>query len=160
MRVQGLLRGESALTHFCPRFPFSPPRLSHSLFPRPLSPITSRMASATSTPEWTAHRVRETFLDFFKEHGHTFGALRLPRIILAAPPRNTPTDPFSSAFVPRRSSVRPDATIHQCWHEPVQVHLPRNCGSLLRLCEAEARCKFTEGWKPVITQSVCYAELG
>ncbi|KAJ5675879.1 hypothetical protein N7462_008776 [Penicillium macrosclerotiorum] len=27
---------------------------------------------ASDTPEWTAHRVRETFLDFFKQHGHTF----------------------------------------------------------------------------------------
>jgi alanyl-tRNA synthetase len=25
--------------------------------------------------EWTALRVRETFLDYFKQNGHTFGAL-------------------------------------------------------------------------------------
>lgn len=31
------------------------------------------MASDKGSPEWTAQKVRETFLDFFKQNGHTFG---------------------------------------------------------------------------------------
>ncbi|KAI2791572.1 Alanine--tRNA ligase [Penicillium oxalicum] len=35
------------------------------------------MASDTSRPEWTAPRVRETFLDYFKQNGHTFGICKI-----------------------------------------------------------------------------------
>jgi alanyl-tRNA synthetase len=42
------------------------------------------MASDTSRPEWTAPRVRETFLEYFKQNGHTFGAY--PRKKLQTPP--------------------------------------------------------------------------
>ena len=31
------------------------------------------MAQNDSQPEWAAARVRQTFLDYFKERGHTFG---------------------------------------------------------------------------------------
>lgn len=31
------------------------------------------MATNDATPEWGAARVRQTFLDYFKERGHTFG---------------------------------------------------------------------------------------
>lgn len=31
------------------------------------------MAQNDSTPEWGAARVRSTFLEYFKERGHTFG---------------------------------------------------------------------------------------
>jgi hypothetical protein len=47
-----------ALTHIFSRFN---PRLVH--FPN------YTMASTS----WTAQRVRETFLDYFKQNGHTFG---------------------------------------------------------------------------------------
>lgn len=37
-------------------------------------PAIVRMAStAPETPEWSAQRVRDTFLDYFKENGHAFG---------------------------------------------------------------------------------------
>lgn len=37
----------------------------------------SRMAStaSTETPEWSAQRVRDTFLKYFEDRGHTFGKL-------------------------------------------------------------------------------------
>ncbi|KAJ5092235.1 hypothetical protein NUU61_007105 [Penicillium alfredii] len=65
MRVLGLLRdGELALTHARILRPFHH-RLIHTLSP----PTSLRMASDR---EWTALRVRDTFLDFFKQNGHTF----------------------------------------------------------------------------------------
>jgi hypothetical protein len=45
-------------------------------FPRiPYYPRTSKMATITSNeaPEWGAQKVRDTFLKFFEERGHTFG---------------------------------------------------------------------------------------
>ena len=45
-------------------------------FTQPTHPsIPARMAStnSTETPEWSAQRVRDTFLDYFKERDHTFG---------------------------------------------------------------------------------------
>lgn len=39
---------------------------------------TIRMASTTSVEEqWTASRVRDTFLGYFKQHGHTFGMVNV-----------------------------------------------------------------------------------
>lgn len=34
-----------------------------------------KMASANSEEQWNAVRVRNTFLDFFKKNGHTFGMM-------------------------------------------------------------------------------------
>jgi hypothetical protein len=31
------------------------------------------MASAPHTEQWTAVKVRDTFLQYFEKHGHTFG---------------------------------------------------------------------------------------
>jgi alanyl-tRNA synthetase len=81
MRVSGgggLLKGP--LTH-PPQFARRTPRTFHYSprhFPLLTHPTPSllfaRMASDTSRPEWTAPRVRETFLEYFKQNGHTFGA--------------------------------------------------------------------------------------
>ncbi|KAJ5902442.1 Translation elongation/initiation factor/Ribosomal beta-barrel [Penicillium taxi] len=64
------LRGRKYLTH---------PRLPRTFSPLLFHPSTSlpffthaRMASDTSKSEWTAQKVRDTFLDFFKKNGHTF----------------------------------------------------------------------------------------
>jgi hypothetical protein len=35
------------------------------------------MSRTGETPEWGAVRVRQTFLDYFKERGHTFGMVDL-----------------------------------------------------------------------------------
>lgn len=74
MRVSGVVtNGERALTHLFrrnqPRTFF--PCLVHSLSTK--HPTFDRMTSLG--PEWTAQRVRDTFLDYFKQNGHTFGAL-------------------------------------------------------------------------------------
>ena len=56
-----------ALTHiFSPRTFY--PRF---VLPPSLNPFTPRMAS--NTADWSAQRVRDTFLDYFKQNGHTFG---------------------------------------------------------------------------------------
>lgn len=43
------------------------------------------MASDKGSSEWTAQKVRETFLDFFKQNGHTFGWFD-PAITAISPP--------------------------------------------------------------------------
>ena len=74
MRVSGVVtNGERALTHLFRRNQprtFSP-CFVHSLSTNP--PTFDRMTSPSS--EWTAQRVRDTFLDYFKQNGHTFGGL-------------------------------------------------------------------------------------
>ena len=35
-----------------------------------------------STEQWSAVRVRDTFIDYFKEKGHTFGELAMERELL------------------------------------------------------------------------------
>ena len=47
------------------------------LHARRLHTSPSTMAQNDTTPEWAAARVRSTFLDYFKERGHTFGESRL-----------------------------------------------------------------------------------
>ena len=55
----------------------SPAGLRPIGLPTPLTAAAraTRMASTapTETPEWTAQRVRETFIKYFKDRGHTFG---------------------------------------------------------------------------------------
>lgn len=74
MRVSGILGGELALSHRLARLPrtFHPPRFVHTTTTS--FRTVARMASDNgSGSEWTAHRVRDTFLDYFKQNGHTFG---------------------------------------------------------------------------------------
>jgi alanyl-tRNA synthetase len=73
-----VLRGELALT--LTHLPFARqlqiPRTFHPRFVHSSTstkpPTLTRMAS-DNAPEWTAPKVRETFLNYFKENGHTFG---------------------------------------------------------------------------------------
>ena len=56
------------------RTPPSP--AGHAKFRRPFYPSTTcRMATTTSSEaaEWPAQKVRDTFLKYFEERGHTFG---------------------------------------------------------------------------------------
>jgi hypothetical protein len=36
------------------------------------------MSSDSNSPKWTSQKVRDTFLDYFKENGHTFGMYKCP----------------------------------------------------------------------------------
>lgn len=65
-----------ALTHPRPSLFFcGPSRYSFLPLQQPHSPALAlrRMTSSTSSPEWTSTQVRDTFLDYFKKNGHTFG---------------------------------------------------------------------------------------
>lgn len=88
MRVPAVLRGDLALTHLCER------RLGPIFFPShfalpttpALSRTSTRMVSDITSPEWTAQRVRETFLAFFQQNGHTFGRLHHATFMLLIEP--------------------------------------------------------------------------
>lgn len=100
---------------------------------------SSSMASLVNEQhEWSALRVRQTFLDYFKQNGHTFGIgyrRDTDRMALTV----------SSAVIFSCSALRPYASLHQCWNEPVQVHLPWNCRSSIRCCQMEASCQLAKG---------------
>lgn len=110
------------------RAPPSPPARPRQP-PPPLTKSTRQAARMTTLAEekheWNAPRVRETFLEYFKSHGHTFG--RFPHgdapCVLSVL-----TMPFSPLVV-GRPAVGSHAALRQCWYEPVQAHLPWNCGS-------------------------------
>lgn len=50
------------------------------------------MAQAGDKPEWGAVRVRQTFIDYFKERGHDFGTSSIALLLylsqLGVPPKN------------------------------------------------------------------------
>ena len=86
MWVSGLLRGEAALTQklFARQIPrtFHNPRFVHFSS----QPTFFVMASDNISTEWPAPKVRETFLNYFKENGHTFGkSLLFSPLSLLAP---------------------------------------------------------------------------
>lgn len=78
--------------------------------------ISSRMASTlpSEAPEWSAQRVRETFLNYFTGNGHTFG-----KFLCCEALRTYLTHTYHSEVLTRGSFVRSDPAVHQCWHEPV-----------------------------------------
>lgn len=97
---------------------------------------TVRMASTTSAEEqWTASRVRDTFLGYFKQHGHTFGAVnftcRKTSMMLID---------FPSALIVCRASFGSYLALCQCWHESVQVNLPWHRRPIFRFCTIETSC--------------------
>ena len=96
-----------------------------------------RMGSTTE--KWPAVRVRDTFIDFFKKNGHTFGNNSRLRHI------DTGTNIAYSTLILRRTAFRSYSPIRQCWHEPVQIHIPRYCRPFFRLCAAQACREFPEG---------------
>jgi hypothetical protein len=65
------------------RLPFNPQNTRLFTRTRALSiPLhgnaqAANMSRTGETPEWGAVRVRQTFLDYFKERGHTFGMVDL-----------------------------------------------------------------------------------
>lgn len=150
MRVSGVVtNGERALTHLFRR---NQPRTFSSCFVHSLStnpPTFDRMTSPSS--EWTAQRVRDTFLDYFKQNGHTFGGLN--PILFFLPYPSTPANDMNwpevilvySPFFPRRSSVGSDPSFHQCGNEPVQVHLPGHRWRLVGIWKDEARNELAKG---------------
>jgi hypothetical protein len=75
--------------------------------------------------EWTADKVRETFLGYFKERGHTFGKMKIGSsgwtvsLIL-----------YSTVFIGRPAGGS-NTSIRQCGHEPVQGHFPGDCRSTI-----------------------------
>lgn len=106
-----MLKGEhqlaAPLTH-PPHFARRTPRTFHSSlrhFPLPHRPAPShlfvRMASDTSRSEWTAPRVRETFLEYFKQNGHTFGASKKKKPANPATPPSLPPPNSLKKFISR-----------------------------------------------------------
>lgn len=151
----GVLRvlkdGELALTHVfspsksIPRTFHHPHLLGYRTTQQRTVPHTLfRMASTLQRrPEWTADQVRETFLDYFKKNGHTFGKSQFrPSFALFFV---TDWEKLYSAFVFGGSPLRSHPAFHQCWNEPVQVDFPGNCRSSVRFCTAQARCQLPEG---------------
>lgn len=151
MRISRLLGdGERALTHLCPPFK-SKPGLSHHLLPNTrtnhtLTPLRmSADSQGNSGPKWTSQHVRETFLEYFKKNGHTFGMFDhhisfLLEWIISNSHKFT-----YSTLVPCCSSFRPYSTFHQCGDESVQVNLFRNCGPAIWFCTLEKRCQLPKG---------------
>ena len=66
-----------------------------------------------SQEQWPAARVRETFLEYFKQNGHTFGmaTVRIDIDIAA--------NMSHSTFILRRTACRSNVTFCECWNEPV-----------------------------------------
>lgn len=70
---------------FCPTF-LPPPQRQHLITRKPLSLHPFHISAAMSVGtdsfglEWPAHRVRETFLDYFQQREHTFGMYTLEKL--------------------------------------------------------------------------------
>ena len=147
MQISRFLRdGERALTHLCPPFR-SKPRMSHLHLPNThtnhtLTPLRmSADLQGNSGPKWTSLRVRETFLEYFKKNGHTFGMLDHHHLSFLLPWDHQNSHHFThSTLVPCCSSFRPYSTFHQCGDESVQVNLSRNCGPAIWFCTFE-KCR-------------------
>jgi alanyl-tRNA synthetase len=105
MRTSRFLRdGELALTHLSTPFR-SKPRTFHHPLPNSTIPRTNhactffRMSSDSNSPKWTSQKVRDTFLDYFKENGHTF----VPSSPVA--PLSDPTLLFTNAGMNQFKSI-------------------------------------------------------
>lgn len=154
MRVPGILGGNLALTHhfFAPRIPrtFYSLHLAHT---PPILPLTiARMASDNASPEWPAQKVREIFLEYFKQNGHTFGEFDPAITAITASPLASLDHADGRCYgcspvLSSRSTVRSDPAFHKCGHESIQVHLLGHRGPLVRFCEAATCSQFAKGNK-------------
>lgn len=78
-----------------PQHPSSPKSTSHFVPHRLSYTMVSSASVGSSNVEWPARRVRETFLEYFKENGHTVGAFANFIVVVCAetsPPKRFPTD--------------------------------------------------------------------
>lgn len=120
------------------------PRIVHTRnrtqFPRNFSSRAVRMGSQE---QWPAARVRETFLEYFKKNGHTFGMFYLikKRFILFG----VMAEMSASTFVVCCTTFRSYVAICKRWDEPVQVDFLGKCGPIIRFCSAETCCQFSKG---------------
>ncbi|KAE8156310.1 hypothetical protein BDV40DRAFT_281471 [Aspergillus tamarii] len=86
MRAPKLLRdGQLALTHLLSPFGSKPRTFYHLHTSPPPPPLRSALPANTisppfrmdsnlqSSPEWTAQSVRDAFIQYFQQNGHTFG---------------------------------------------------------------------------------------
>lgn len=92
-----------------------------------------------STEQWSAVRVRETFIDYFKKKEHRFG------ISSGFESSEVGTNTVNSALLICRTTLRSYFTLRQCWHEPVQVHIPRNRRPFVGFCSTQACGQFAKG---------------
>ena len=121
MRGVRVLRGgcnvTTRLSHGYSRlFSNHPVTLDAPSFPLPIRQHSSRAVKMGSQEQWPAAKVRETFLEYFRKNGHTFGtlplqhALELQLICLKVPsssvvPHSDPTLLFANAGMNQYKSI-------------------------------------------------------
>ena len=70
-------KGCGDLSHALSRSFYAAPRPTllglHHYFPSPPRLFSKSVSKMGSSEQWPAVKVRETFIDYFKKHGHTFG---------------------------------------------------------------------------------------
>lgn len=88
---------------------------------------------------WPAQRVRDQFIQYFKDHGHKFGQDSAFLEIYIDTKR------ISSTIFLRRTARRSYSSLRECWYEPIQVYLSWHRRTLVRLCSIEARRELSEG---------------
>ena len=132
------------------RYPLTTPLL-HSLF-RITTRYTSNIAKMASTDQWPAAKVRSTFIKFFEKNEHKFGKAFIFNTALA----RSQTNCILSTFFFGCASLRSYSLVHQCWYEPVQVHIPRYCRPFFRFRPIETSSQFAKGqhcWRIVRIRS-------
>lgn len=133
-------------TFFRPPPSLSKPQTHNSATARSrLSGVPRKMAAGQH--EWHAVRVRDTFLDYFEQHGHTFGKgigtyMHWPSLMEGC-----------SAQLLCGATLRSHSPLYQCWNEPIQSNLSRNSGSAVRRCQMEARRELTKGRQATLRAS-------
>jgi hypothetical protein len=76
---------------------------------------TTRVIMASLEEQWPALKVRETFLDYFKERGHTFGIFLFFSNKILVKSLIVVISPIILCSAP----LRPHPSFRKCWHEPV-----------------------------------------
>lgn len=97
------------------------------------------MATASSQTAWPATRVRQTFLDYFREREHTF----VPSS--STIPYEDPTLLFANAGYAHSNAFQPVVPLTAVvQHEPVQVDLPWDGRPSLAICPTSTRRELSE----------------